>query len=107
MILEVAAVLLLVHCLSMLSRLIARWRDVSYYISRPDPRRASRSSYGDDAPLSSPSVMADRHRREAGAAGAEAMGRKPPGLHHRERPHARMFRPCKRPPIGLRITAGP
>jgi hypothetical protein len=35
MTLEIIAVLFLVHCLSMLSRLLARRRDVFYYVSKP------------------------------------------------------------------------
>lgn len=38
MILEIATVLFLVFGLSMLSRLLARRRDVLYYVSKPDPR---------------------------------------------------------------------
>jgi hypothetical protein len=38
MILEIATVLLLVLGLSLLSRLLARRRDVLYYVSKLDPR---------------------------------------------------------------------
>ena len=142
MILEIAAVLFLVHGLRMLSRLLARRRDVSYYVSKSvhGPRRASRwvhaakaqypaaslsfevrfpddrpsrFFYSEDLPLSSPSVRTDRQRRGVGAGqsvcsgGAGSMSRKPLDLHPRERPARRMFRPCKRPSLGLQITASP
>jgi len=142
MILEIAAVLFLVYGLSMLSRLLARRRDMSYYVSKSvhGPHRASRWAhaakaqypaaspglevrfpddrpsrlfYWEDQPLSSPSVRADRQRRGVGASesgcsgGAGSMSRKPLGLHQHERPAGRMFRPCKRPSLGLQITASP
>lgn len=38
MIIEIIAILSLIQCVNMLSRLIERRRDVFYYVSRPEPR---------------------------------------------------------------------
>jgi hypothetical protein len=38
MIIEITAILSLIQCVNVLSRLIERRRDVFYYVSRPEPR---------------------------------------------------------------------
>jgi hypothetical protein len=38
MIIEIIAILSLIQCVNVLSRLIERRRDVFYYVSRPEPR---------------------------------------------------------------------
>jgi hypothetical protein len=134
MILEIAAALLLIHSLRMLSRLLARRRDISCYDSKSlhSPRRASRWAhaaraqypaaslgfqvrfaddkpsrffYWEDQPLSSPSVRTDRQASESVyTLGMGSMSCKPPGPHQHEWPAGRIFRPCKRPPLGLQIA---
>jgi hypothetical protein len=94
MILEFAVALFLIHGFSMLSRLLARRREVSSYGSR-----SMRGTRG---------VRTDRQRRVAGVGegvrsdGAGSMSRKAPGWHPYERASGQLFRPCKRPPLGLR-----
>jgi hypothetical protein len=134
MILEIAAALLLIHSLKMLSRLLARRRDMSCYDSKSlhSPRRASRWAhaaraqypaasvsfqvrsadnkpsrffYWEDQPLSSPSVRIDRQAGESVyTRGMGSMSCKPLGPHQHERPAGRIFRPRKRPSLGLQIN---
>jgi hypothetical protein len=134
MILEIAAALLLIHSLRMLSRLLARRRDMSCYDSKSlhSPRRASRWAhaaraqypaaslgfqvrfaddkpsrffYWEDQPLSSPSVRTDQRAGESVyTLGMGSMSCKPPGPHQHEWPAGRIFRPRKRQPLGLQIN---
>jgi hypothetical protein len=126
MIFEVAAVLLLIYALTLLSRLLARWRDAlslrraawwaqpaeaqrsaaSRAVQLPDDRRSKLFHRKDGW---RPSVATDRQRRGFGASErvcsgrAEAISRKPLVRPTCEPPSGsgQLFRPCKRPPLGL------
>jgi len=94
MILEFAAALFLIYGFSMISRLFARRRDVS--------------SYGSKLMQGTRRIRTDRQRRVVGVGegvcsdGAGPMSRKAPGWHPYERASGQLFRPCERPPLGLR-----
>ena len=129
MVLEIAAVLFLVCGLGMLSRLTARLRDVACYVSKLAYGRASwahapgsqylaasldfqlrfaddkpsRFFHSGDQPPSSQSVRTNRqHAGESVySGGARSTICKPlDGW-----PAGRIFRPCKRPHLGLQITS--
>ena len=128
MIFEIAAVLVLIYCLSALSRLLARRRDVFSLLRRAamwaQPAEAQRSaaSLGVELQLPDdrrsklfhrqdgwrPSVTTDRQRRGVGASErvcpgrAESTSRKPLVRHTCEPPSGQLFRPRKRPPLGPR-----
>jgi len=136
MIFEIAAVLFLVHGISMLSRLLGRLRDKSYHLSgsmrsrRRAPRgaraakvhhpetalgfevlfagdRSSRVFCREDEALWSPSARTGRERWSVGveesvcSGAAGLISRKPLGRHPCGQPSRRLFRPCKRPRLGL------
>jgi hypothetical protein len=126
MIIEIAAVLIVICALRMLCRLLARRGDVSYYVSTPvDPRHGSgwadtvrsdleqRPTGLDEALLDARqssafcrnhphAVRTERQRVGAGEStcsdGSELTRRQAQRLHGPER---RMFQPCKRPSLGL------
>jgi hypothetical protein len=126
MIFEIAAVLFLIYGLRVLSRLLARWRDVFSFLRRATwralPGEVQRSAASPGVEFQSPddrrsklfhqedgwrlSVTTDRQRRDVGAdervcsGRAESIGRKPSGQYTCEPPSGRLFRPCKRPPLG-------
>jgi hypothetical protein len=103
------------------SRRASRWADaakaqypaalLSFAARLPD-EGLSRYFGREDLPLSL-SIRTDRQKRGVGAServcpdGVKSMSRKPLGLHQHERSAGRMFRPRKRPSLGLQITASP
>ena len=78
----------------------------SLQVGLPDDEQSSFFRW-EDKPRSSPLVRTDRQRRGIGAGesvcrgGADSMSRELVGPHQHEWPAGRIFRPCKRPSLGL------